>query len=87
MARAGLPAPGVSPEMGDSGCWRPRAHSLGILSFHRFPITSSHFKLDLPGTGSASGTGVLGLGKSHKLRNEQAKAKSPVFILSSCQMT
>ena len=40
MAGAVLPAPGVSPEMGDSGCWRPCTHSLGLgenPTFSLFP--------------------------------------------------
>lgn len=40
VARAAVPAPGISPEMGDSGCWRPHAHDLGLgenPTFSLFP--------------------------------------------------
>lgn len=75
MASAVLPAPGVSPKMGDSRCWRPHMHSLGLgenPSFHCFPITSTHFKLialDCIRNRSSQA------GKSHKPRYKQAKSK------------
>lgn len=53
-----------------------------IPPFHYFPITSSHFKLKTLG---CIRNGSSQAGKSYEL--ERAKAKSPVFILNSCQVT